>query len=174
MATRINVITTIDNLLQVIKPLLIKYEIDVYVDNFEKEKGLYHTPYNEEQLIGNNETYHKVFFLSKKVDLNDIESFYDDDVCVFCLECAGGRYTETEIEIIELRIVSKTPDKKIKSFSSALHNFLKKDNNFGTGVLPLTNSRNKNTLYHKGDVQHRIIWRDFQRKAFYEPIKIAE
>ena len=71
-------------------------------------------------------------------------------------------------------IYAKTPDKNIKSLSSAIINFFKKDSNFGIGILPLDNSINKNTFYYKSDIQNRIIWREFKRKEFLKPIKVAE
>jgi hypothetical protein len=171
MATRINIIITIDTLLKTIKPLMVKYGVRAYVRKYNDKKGMHHVPYDEHQSIGTDPEYNNLFFISKEV--NGIQSFYDDAVCVFCMECVGGRFNAQEMEIVELRLLSKTPDAKIKSFSTAIRNFIKKDPDFGAGILPLDNLINKNTFYSKSDINNRTIWRDFKRKEFYKPIKIA-
>jgi hypothetical protein len=172
MATRINVIIKIDTLIKVIEPLLIKHGIDVYVDklksnvNFEK--------YNfENRTLGLDDNYNRIFFVENSANVNNVKHFYEDDICKAVLECSGGRYNNTEVEKVEMRLVSKTPNKLIKAFSADMAKFIKNSNAFGVGILPLTNTINKSTYYYKQEAMHNTIWFYFDKKQFHTPIQIA-
>lgn len=174
MATSIHVIVTIDNLLKTIKPLLIKHEVSVYVNKLDPKSGSYNTTYHEDQLLGTDPTYHQLFFMSNNIEASSVKSFYDDEWCAFCMECTGGRYDNERIEIVELKTVSKKPDHYIKSFFMDIHQLLQEDKNFGIGIVPLDDPINRNTFYHKDDIQNKTVWRDFKNKTFYGSVKATE
>ncbi|WP_285815484.1 hypothetical protein [Phocaeicola sartorii] len=75
-------------------------------------------------------------------------SFYDDALCKFVIEGRGGRENVSELEILELRIVSKTPDSIVNKISNAINSKLRKDIRYGS----LTIRGNYKVFYNKADL----------------------
>jgi hypothetical protein len=174
MASRINLIIKIDSFLKVIHPILLKHGVDVLIRKYNTEKGMFFEKYLEGNgHIGLDKEYKNVFLVSKKINLMEVKKVYDNDVSLYCIECEGGRYNDKEIEALDIRTISKTPDKTIKLLMTELTNFFKKNDEFGIGILPLDNNINKSTYYFKKDIQGKIIWRYLDKKEFYQPIKVA-
>lgn len=109
--------------------------------------------------------YHSFFISSETFDESRFENFYDDEFCVHAIEGLGGRYTKEELEMLSLRIISKTPDKKVKLFIEKLVKSLKKNGEYGLGVGPGESPLYNRIFYKKLDVQGRALWFDFARKG---------
>ena len=75
-------------------------------------------------------------------------NFYDDALCKFVIEGRGGRENVSELEMLELRIMSKTPDSIINKISNAINSKLRKDIGYGS----LTIKGNYKVFYNKADL----------------------
>ena len=75
-------------------------------------------------------------------------NFYDDALCKFVIEGRGGRENVSELEMLELRIMSKTPDSIINKISNAINSKLRKDIGYGS----LTIKGNYKVFYNKTDL----------------------
>lgn len=64
------------------------------------------------------------------------------------IEGRGGRENVSELEMLELRIVSKTPDSIINKISNAINSKLRKDIGYGS----LTIRGNYKVFYNKADL----------------------
>lgn len=118
------------------------------------------------QLLENVDPDYRSFFISSETfDESRFENFYDDEFCVHAIEGLGGRYTKEELEMLSLRIISKTPDKKVKLFIEKLVKSLKKNGEYGLGVGPGESPLYNRIFYKKLDVQGRALWFDFARKG---------
>ncbi|ACU60416.1 hypothetical protein [Chitinophaga pinensis] len=119
----------------------------------------------KEELAENIDEHYRSFFISSETfDPGKFDSFYDDEFCVHAIEGLGGRHTKDELEMLSLRIISKTPDKKVKSFIDKFVKMLKRNSRYGQGVGPGASSLYKKTFYNRLDVQGRTLWFDFERK----------
>ena len=74
-------------------------------------------------------------------------NFNDDALCKFVIEGRGGRENVSELEMLELRIMSKTPDSIINKISNAINSKLRKDIGYGS----LTIKGNYKVVYNKAD-----------------------
>lgn len=80
----------------------------------------------EAELLENIDDHYRSFFISSEIfDESRFENFYDDEFFAHAIEGLGGRYNKDELEMLSLRIISKTPDKKVKSFIDGLVKSLK-------------------------------------------------
>lgn len=109
--------------------------------------------------------YHSFFLSSETFDEGKFEDFYDDEFYMHAIEGLGGRSTKDELEMLSLRIISKTPDKKVKSFIGRLVKSLKKNGEYGQGVGPGESPLYSRMFYQKSDVYGRTLWFDFKRKV---------
>lgn len=62
-------------------------------------------------------------------------NFYDDAQCKFVIEGKGGRENATELEMLQLRVISKTPDCLINKISNEINLKLKKDSGYDSVIL---------------------------------------
>ena len=115
-----------------------------------------------------NENYRCFFLCTKELNDRTQIDFYSDKLSPETIEAEGGRENEAEIEQLDLRIVSKLPNDKIRLFINALNKKLKTDTQFGKGFTQ-KEVFDKNTFYKKG--LQKTIWESFERKSFLEPIK---
>lgn len=112
-----------------------------------------------------NEHYHAFYLTSETFVENVHESFFDDNFCVHAIEVLGGRSDAGNIENLSLRIISKTPDKTVKSFMDKLSKHLKNNEEYGMGVEPVTSAFHKKVFYHKNAIKGKTLWSDFKRKV---------
>lgn len=170
MASLINIIMPLVELVDNIKDLIEKYGIHVYLER--RDKALQRTHIllqgggKQEIAAG----YSRLFFSAMEVPLNENTSFYADGIFDYCIEVEGGRETDDDIELIKLRVIGKNPDKTIKSFFTAVNNRLKKDGNMGVGVFSGDSSYYKNIFYQQSLVGKKTMWFDFKRKNY--PIRV--
>jgi hypothetical protein len=167
------IIVDLPTFLEVIKPLAVKQDISCYIAyrNLKDKTKVYYTKVNFEEVSFENlltEEYDMFFFTSKDFEVNASFSFYEDNIFEYCVDGEGGRKTNKELERIRLRIISKTPDKKIEAFMKSLSTALKKDSNFTYGFG--NTSSDKTTFYLKSVVRKYKLWDDFSRKIV--PIEI--
>ncbi|WP_129715256.1 hypothetical protein [Pedobacter sp. SYP-B3415] len=71
---------------------------------------------DKEFIIPNGGNRPLLFFTSEAFDETQHRSTYDDRFVMHAIEVMGGRSTATDLEKLSLRIISKTPDQKIKAF----------------------------------------------------------
>lgn len=116
MASKISILNTLINNIEYIMPLLTKYNIYLYIEYRDSGKAtyvLYDQDVSKIKISGN----YNCFFLSGiLVDTSKEVSFYNEDLCVHTIEGTGGRESGNDIELTTLRMISKTPEKEIKSF----------------------------------------------------------
>jgi len=153
------------------KELLDKYGIHCYVEYRDKQKK---ASYKKVDLSSSffpvfSEKYDCFFLCAKEPSDTAVSSFYDDEWCEDTIEGRGGRESETEIEQLDLRIISKLPNNNIRLFVNALNAKLKKDPQFGKGVMK-KDYYDQHIFYKKG--LQKIIWASFERKQFLEPIEL--
>lgn len=164
MASLINVIVPFDVFVDRVKDLMEKYQVHLYLEKRDTALRASYTKLNvfTDQL----DTNHSQFFISaQEVLLNDHTSFYADGVFDYCIEGKGGRQTNTDLELLALRLISKNPTPAIKSFFNAVHNRLKKDKDFGAGIYAASGvAFYKNILYLKSAAHDKVMWFDFDRK----------
>jgi hypothetical protein len=164
------IITSVIDFYQDIQPILIKKEAFFYI-----ESPLHsYTEIKDIETITRlfTDDYRQFFISSEPFNEHQHKNFYTDDFFDFVMCGTGGRCNESEIEAICLRVISKNPDKKIKTIYNAIANYLKKNNDYGTGVEPMSSSFYKNTFYKKSIIKNKTLWFDFQRKT--QPIIIAK
>lgn len=153
------------------KELLDKYGIHCYVEHRDKQKK---ASYKKVDLSSSfspvfSEEYDCFFLCAKEPDDTAVDSFYDDEWCEGTIEAKGGRENETEIEQLNLRIISKLPNDNIRLFVNALNAKLKKDPQFGKGLM-IKDDYDQHIFYKKG--LQKIIWESFKRKQFLTPIEL--
>lgn len=112
-----------------------------------------------------NKHYHAFYFTSETFVEKVHESFFDDDFCVHAIEVLGGRSDAGTVENLSLRIISKTPDKALKSFMDKLSKHLKNNGEYGMGVEPATSAFHRKVFYHKNAIKGKTLWFDFKRKV---------
>lgn len=164
----INVIVDAERFLCFVKRLVLKHDVHCYLEYrslLDRAKKSYvKVDFNSEnysELL--NEEYEHFFFISKEVDITGALSFYGDSLFEYSIEGGGGRKSAHEIELIQLRILAKKPDKAIKSFFNAINNGLKKDENFSQGIGP--SSYYKKIFYLKELADGRFeIWSNLKNK----------
>ena len=164
MASLLNVIVPFDVFINRIKDLIEKYQIHLYLEkrNAELQASYVKVDVFAEDL---DTDYSHFFFSAQEVPLNDDTSFYDDDVFDYCIEGSGGRQTHTDLELLALRLISKNPTPIIKSFFNAVHNRLKKEDDFGAGIYSGSGvAFYKHILYLKSAAREKVMWFDFKRK----------
>lgn len=175
MATQINIVRSIAGLVRDIEQLLNDMQFSLYLKKIDGHKSEFVKINDFSDFSEHIDPYYAGFYLtSLPFDPEKDKSFFDDLYCVHVIEGLGGRKTENELENISLRIVSKTPDRKIKSFFNALSKQLKNDDGYGIGVGPGSSSFYKNTVYKKDEVRNRTIWFDFKRKVQLIIIDLVE
>lgn len=171
MASKISVLNTIDNVIEYARPLLDKYEVYLYIEYRDSGKVWYTLLENNVKEIDINESYSCFFLSTKLIDVSHKISFYSDEIYGYTIEGTGGRQDGDNIEQTALRMISKTPEKNIKSFFNALLNMLKKDTDYEKGVYSGAGTFYKDIFYLKSMAQSKIFWFDFKRKD--KPIQIT-
>lgn len=164
MASLINVIVPFDVFVDRVKDLVEKYQVHLYL---EKRDAALRASYVKLDIFAEqlDTDYSQFFFSAQEVTLNDHTSFYADGVFDHCIEGKGGRQTDTDVELLALRLISKNPTPAIKSFFNAVHNRLKKDVDFGAGIYSGSGvAFYKNILYLKSAANNKTMWFDFKRK----------
>lgn len=132
----INVVIPLTEFYPYIQKELQKYKIEMAMEYFDADHKIQMTVITEDNFADRlSEYYHKnlnFFFLdaSQSISRNQIYK----EASIYVIVGAGGRETPECYELTSLRMLSKTPDKNIKSFFNALKRKLNKDENFGKGV----------------------------------------
>ncbi|MGJ1433972.1 hypothetical protein ACR79M_20525 [Sphingobacterium spiritivorum] len=174
MPVRINVVNSLEDFCKDIQNLITAGGYHLYLMKIAKSKRetirLNESIEDISSLL--NKDYHAFYITSEVYDEDRNSSFFDDDFFHYVIEGLGGRSTDSEIENINLRIVSKTPDKKITSLMNAIDRLLKKSEVYGRGINPSSGSLYKNAFYKKEIVFNKTCWFDFQRK--FHPIDFGD
>lgn len=157
--------------LNYIKELSIKYGVNCYVEYRDSQKRALYKKINLEVGLLDvfKDNYKRFFLCAKELNLNTTVDFYDDELLSDTIEIEGGRENTNEMEWLDLRMLSKKPNGKIRLFSNSLINKLKKDSDIGKGVI-IGEYFNKD-IYFLKDIKKKI-WESFERKQYLTPIKI--
>lgn len=166
--SNINIVIPLKEFTSYISEILIKNEAKFYLEKKDSNESRYKIEINLNdfnELIENNRAKNLNFFITTKTLENIEKSFYDDDICQYVIEGMGGRVSDSIVERISLRIVSKTSDKSIKKVFNSIKRKLKKDENIGMGVKG-NSSLHRNYFYLKKLVESKIFVTDiYNNKA---------
>ncbi|RWW91956.1 hypothetical protein [Flavobacterium cerinum] len=164
----IYVIVDCKRFLSFVKKIALKHKVDCF---FEYRSSIDRTMTSYKQVDFNlenynsliNEEYDRFFFISKEVPVDDTWSFYDKGILEYSIEGTGGRQLSNEIELIELRLIGKKPEKAIKSFFNAINYGLKKDEDFSQGIGP---SSHRKKIFYLNEVADNgfEIWNNLKNK----------
>ncbi|MGN7724166.1 hypothetical protein [Chitinophaga sp. 22620] len=166
MANLTNIFTSIISFYTEISDLLTEMEMYFYLEKRTGSQWEIIKIGTEAELLENIGDHYRSFFISSEIfDESRFENFYDDQFCVHAVEGLGGRYNKVELEMLSLRIISKTPDIKVKLFIDRLVKLLKKNSGYGLGVGPGESPLYRRMFYNRSDVQERTLWFDFERKV---------
>lgn len=114
---------------------MLSHEVKLYAEIFVNEQGERQYSSFESKKIDlfasffNDTAYNSFFFSCYSIqDITQINKFgYFYDTPSSCsIEVNGGRETDKSRELIQMRMISKNPDKKIQSFYRTLQRDLKK------------------------------------------------
>ena len=166
MPNLINIFVPVKTLLGDIRTLIKEGGMRLYMETIKGETSTIVEIEKIENLDKKiNERYHAFYFSSEAFSENVHESFYDDDFCVHAIEVLGGRSEAGAVENLSLRIISKTPDKAVKSFIDKISKYLKNNGEYGMGVEPVTSAFHSKVFYHKNAIKGKTLWFDFKRKV---------
>jgi hypothetical protein len=147
-----------------IEEILVKNEAFFYVKRKSNSSfdNVLVTKNNLKSIVTDYQTQYSNFFISSEyLDINQQKfSFYDNNLINYLMEGVGGRESQKQVEIIKLRILSKTPEKQIKSTFSLIKNKLNKDFLIGKGLYTPTTFY-KDYFYLKSCIGHKEISFDF-------------
>lgn len=175
MAVYFNIIIPFEKFIFELKDIIDKNSVNLYAEYLNDKKGFYYElidPKSENITFFSNKDYHGFFFSSKIIEIKegnlilgktskkDSISFYDDALFDYCIEGKGGREDQDNLEIINLRIISKNPDKQIAKFYNSLQNTLKKTEGVNSGLL-IENYFDSKVFYFK---THKNMLSDFDKK----------
>lgn len=132
------VITSLSDFIILIDGILTKYGAFVFLEDKTNDaivKKLV-TPDDVGRLVKSNRDKNLHFFITTlSLEHENRFNFYGDEQCRFVIEGRGGRENETELEMLQLRVVSKTPDNLINKISNAINLKLKKEPGYDSKML---------------------------------------
>lgn len=135
MTSLLNIIIHLEIFFDEFNNLITKSSMHVYIETRAgKRITLKKVSGREDFLLKVGECYSSAYITSVEFLKERDGDIFDDEFCVHAIEMLGGRSTPDELENLSLRVISKTPDKNIKSFVNKLQQHLKKSGNYGVGV----------------------------------------
>lgn len=149
MAIYFNIIIPINKFFYDLQQVMIDHSINIYIEKWNDEKRFHYELLNNKKINTSSffdKDYCGFFFTSLDIKINNGQlkpgknqtkkqiTFYDDILCNYCIEGKGGREDDTNIEVINLRIISKKPDSQIQKFYNALQTLLKKSIQINRGL----------------------------------------
>lgn len=159
----IYVITSLTQFYRYIQPELEKYNIEMLMEYFDSNHQIQINAITIEnlqtQLLKYDHRNLGFYFLDKEQKINK-HQIYDDVYCIYAIEGKGGRETKDTLEKITLRMISKTPDKNIKRFFSAIKRKLNQDENFAQGIQGGSRLHQEH-YYLKSYVGEKVFKSDF-------------
>lgn len=139
-----------------------KKDDEIFIEKVDKNPS--------EKIDDNREKFLKFFIISENVEISK-SKIYSDDFAPLVIVGEGGRLKKDCIERINLRVLSKAPEKKTMKIFNALKNKLKKDTNIGMGVKG--NSKvHENYFFQKEIVEKKVFKTDFynDKSPVIEPV----
>lgn len=169
MATHLNIIMPLKEFLHYTHELQMTYSMFLYIETRDEKKTRHVNAITVLSDLDNSidESYSGFYFSAHPIPAK--ATFYDAGIYHYCIEGLGGRTTAQDLEMIKLRVISKTPDATIKKFFAAVISKLKKDKGFEKGIYSSSGQLYKTTFYLKSVVGQYAAWFDFERKT--SPIK---
>lgn len=164
----IRILMSIKDFIPYVKDILLKNDANLYIGKREGKTQLQYISINLlDEILPfelNRERYSNLYITTTKFNV-DKDSFYEAPIEYFSCDITGGREKDDEIEIINIRIISKTPDKSIKKVFNAIKYRLNHDENIGKGVK-IDNSVYKMMFYLKTNVGNKTYSFDFYNESF--------
>nr|WP_315034739.1 hypothetical protein [uncultured Chryseobacterium sp.] len=115
---------------------------------------------NFKEKIDDNREKNLGFFIFSEDQEVDESIIYKDNFAPFVIVGEGGREKKDSIERINLRVLSKSPEKNTSKIFNAIKNKLKKDESIGMGVEGGSALHN-NYFYQKDLVGKKVFKTDF-------------
>ena len=164
MASLINIIIPLETFFDEFNSLINKSAMHVYIKTIAGQRvTLKKVNRREDFLLKAGERYYSAYITSVEFLKERDGDIFDEEFCVHAIELRGGRSTPDEVENLSIRVISKTPDKNIKSFVNKLQQHLKKSGEYGVGVgIGWLYSR---TFYNRSEIAGKTLWFDFERKS---------
>ncbi|MEO8961912.1 MAG: hypothetical protein ABI325_08530 [Ginsengibacter sp.] len=167
MSNYLDILISLKDLITYSKDLIIKYGITIYIEKWNEVKLFYYKEIdlNNVDLKTITDTeYNGLFLSSKKINLQKKISFYNDSFTDSLIEVKGGRENNLSLELIKMRTLSKSSDKIIKTFFTALQRKIQQDKRFGKGVKWGKHMYSK--IYFDLQIPKKTYWGDFSKKDY--------
>ena len=158
----INIIMPLSEFYPYIQHEIEKYQIEMAIEYFDSDHKIQMkiaTPDNLQEQLSQYDHPNLGFYFLDQAQYISKDKIYKDEYCIYAIAGKGGRETEDTLEKISLRIISKTPDKNIKSFFNAIKRKLNNDENFGKGVQGGSRFHDQH-FYLKSWVGHKVFKSD--------------
>ncbi|RBQ06693.1 hypothetical protein [Pedobacter miscanthi] len=163
-ASLINIIIPLEIFFDEFNSLINELAMHVYIETKAgKRIALKKVSRREDFLLKAGERYSLAYITSVEFLEERDGDIFEDEFCVHAIEMRGGKSTPDELENLSLRVISKTPDKNIKSFVNKLQQHLKKSDNYGVGVG--SGGLYSKTFYNREQIVGKTLWFDFELKS---------
>lgn len=174
MAKLTNIAIPLVDFFHLMKPLIEKKEMNIYIQNRFNEIELVTTKLQLNKIDSffesNLDSYDGFFITSEDISDTTLKngiSFYSDKHVKYAIEGRGGRIENNNLELVVLRLLSKEPEKKAATFSNDIGKFLKKNQDTGKGFEG--SFHYQRMFYDKGIVHKYTIWSQLKHKTL--PLK---
>lgn len=132
------IITSLSDFIILIDEILTKYGASVFLEDKTNDGFINKLVVTDDivRLVKSNRDKNLNFFITTlSLEYENRFNFYDDAQCKFVIEGRGGRENATELEMLQLRVISKTPDCLINKISNEINLKLKKDSGYDSEIL---------------------------------------
>lgn len=168
--SRITLFISMGDFVPYVKDILLKNSASLFVDKRDKENNLEFIDINLEgselPFEPNRQRYSNLYITTAAFDKNK-GNFYVGPIGFYSMDITGGRITDTQVEIIEFRMLSKTPDKSIKKIFNAIQYRLKQDTEIGKGVR-INTSVYKSIYFKKTHLDNKTFSLEFYLEKSYD------
>ncbi|UKB77830.1 hypothetical protein [Chryseobacterium sp. MEBOG07] len=158
----INLVMSLKDFYPYVEEIIEKNNGVFYIENRRSEEDIYIEKVNSDnydKIDDNRGKFLKFFILSQDIKITK-SMIYQEEYAPLAIVGEGGRDKEDSIERINLRLLSKTPEKSTSKIFNAIKNKLKKDELIGMGVKGGSALHN-NYFYQKKLVGKKIFKTDF-------------
>lgn len=158
----LNIVMPLKDFLIYIKEIVVQQGAYIYLEQKTDKETITSIKLDLDNIeqIPANRAQHLKFFISTKELLEKNDSFYEDENDSYVIEGNGGRQDQEAVERIALRMISKTPEKKLAHLFKSIKSKLRKDPETGMGVAG-NSSLHKNYFYQRKLVGKYVFKTDF-------------
>lgn len=158
MASTIKVFDSLGNVYDTLNPLMTEHGLRLYVERRSATGGEMVAIADREQLAeATTGPYHGFYISSVPYVPDEPHGFYGPALEHHVIAGHGGRIRGRELEMLVLRVVSKEPDRAIRSFQDALSKMLRTRADYGSGIESDTGSRYPRIFYNKDTIRNKDL-----------------